>query len=112
MNKNTNILKIIAANMFRHPNFWNVQNFKNRIHVIGLQFLPAPQLVYKKVVLIMRGGDDPKITKAKTLLNDSQLNFWSACGDPVDYKYYLGRLNNYNNLINTKYNQLYEKADK
>lgn len=68
---NKDIFMLIYRNMFRHPNFWNIRNFKNRMHVILLALVP----IY---------------CKDKTLrnkYNQARYNFWSACGDKGDYDY-------------------------
>lgn len=69
--KNESIIGLIAKNMFRHPNFWSFSNFKNRLHVIALMFVPV-------------SCNDEKLKRNYHL---AKYNFWSACGDSGDYEY-------------------------
>jgi len=65
------VIQIIMRNMFWHPNFWNLRNFKNRLHVLMLMMLPL-------------SCDNEKLNHKYKL---AQINFWSACGDSGDYEY-------------------------
>ncbi len=66
------VVGLIAQNMFRHPNFWNYQNFKNRLHVLALMLVPL-------------SCSDKKL---KDNYRMAKYNFWSACGDTGDYEFY------------------------
>lgn len=69
--QNKSVINLIAQNMFRHPNFWNIRNFKNRVHVILLALVP----IYCKDETL------------RNRYNQAKYNFWSACGDKGDYDY-------------------------
>ncbi len=71
---NKDIAKVIAQNIFRHKNFWNLNNFKNRLHVLLLMALPV----------------SCKDKKLRASYNTAKYNFWSACGDDMDYKFFIG----------------------
>ncbi|MBQ8728833.1 MAG: hypothetical protein IJY77_00910 [Alphaproteobacteria bacterium] len=71
---NQDIIKIIAQNMFRHQNFWNFQNFRHRLHVLWLMLMPV-------------SCNDEKL---RSRYNTAKYNFWSCCGDKMDYDYFIG----------------------
>ncbi len=69
--QNKPVITLIAQNMFRHPNFWNIRNFQNRVHVILLALVPI----------------SCKDETLRNRYNQAKYNFWSACGDKGDYEY-------------------------
>ncbi len=71
---NKEISKIIFKNIFRHKNFWNAGNAKRRLHIVLLSLMP------------LKPCADEKTNKQ---FQNAREAFWSACGDSMDYKFYI-----------------------
>ncbi len=67
----TTIIRFFLQNICRHPNFWNLRNFKNRLHGLVLMMISVTCAdamlrrnynMARKILVRVRGLDDRSIS--------------------------------------------------